>query len=98
MTPRCCWCSGRAPATRRADSPRPSRDPAGGGDRSRRVSAAAVTVRRRRARVSAAAAARGRAATEALPQPGNQLLQDRLDGLDLRQPPRLKVRVYSRSR
>ena len=63
------------------------------------VSAAAVTVRRRRrARVSATAAARGRAATEALRQPVTQVLQDRLDGLDLRQPPRLKVRVYSRSR
>jgi hypothetical protein len=80
------------------DSPRPGRDPAGGGDRSRRVSAAVVTVRRRRARVSATAAARGRAATEALRQPVTQVLQDRLDGLDLCQPPRLKVRVYSRSR
>ena len=62
------------------------------------VSAAAETVRRRRARVSATAAARGRAATEALRQPVTQVLQDRLDGLDLRQPPRLKMRVYSRSR
>ena len=62
------------------------------------VSAAAVTVRRRRARVSVTAAARGRAATEALRQPVTQVLQDRLDGLDLRQSPRLKVRVYSRSR
>jgi hypothetical protein len=62
------------------------------------ISAAAVTVRRRRARVSATAAARGRAATEALRQPVTQVLQDRLDGLDLCQPPRLKVRVHSRSR
>jgi hypothetical protein len=62
------------------------------------ISAAAVTVRRRRTRVSATAAARGRAATEALRQPVTQVLQDRLDGLDLCQPPRLKVRVYSRSR
>ena len=98
MTPRCCWCSGRAPATRRADSPRPSRDPAGAATGVNGVPAAAVTVRRRRARVSAAAAARGRAATEALRQPVTQVLQDRLDGLDLREPPRLKVRVYSRSR
>ena len=62
------------------------------------VSAAAVTVRRRRARVTATAAARGRAATEALRQPVTQALQDRLDGLDLRHPPRLRVRVNSRSR
>ena len=62
------------------------------------VSAAAVSVRRRRARVTATAAARGRPATEALRQPVTQALQDQLDGLDLRHPPRLQVRVYSRSR
>jgi Family of unknown function (DUF6286) len=62
------------------------------------VSAASAVVRRRRARVTATAAARGRPATEALRQPVTQALQDRLDGLDLRHPPRLKVRVYSRSR
>jgi len=62
------------------------------------VSAAAAVVRRRRARVTATAAARGRPATEALRQPVTQALQDRLDGLDLRHPPRLKVRVYARRR
>ena len=62
------------------------------------VSAAAAVVRRRRARVTATAAARGRPATEALRQPVTQALQGRLDGLDLRNPPRLKVRVYSRRR
>ena len=62
------------------------------------VSAAAVTVRRRRARVTATVAARGRTAAEALSQPVTQALQDRLDGLGLRHPPRLQVRVNSRSR
>jgi hypothetical protein len=62
------------------------------------VSAAAVTVRRRRARVTAFAVARGRPATEALRQPVTQALQERIDGLDLRHPPRLKVQVNSRSR
>ena len=62
------------------------------------VSATAVTVRRRRARVTATVAARGRTAAEALSQPVTQALQDRLDSLDLRHPPRLKVRVNSRSR
>jgi Ni/Fe-hydrogenase subunit HybB-like protein len=62
------------------------------------VSAAAVSVHRRRARVTATAAARGRPATETLRQPVTQALQDQLDGLDLRHPPRLQVRVNSRSR
>jgi hypothetical protein len=62
------------------------------------ISAAAVTVRRRRARVTATAAARGRPAAEALSQPVTQALQHRLDGLDLHHPPRLRVRVNSRSR
>jgi hypothetical protein len=62
------------------------------------ISAAAVTVRRHRARVTATAAARGRPATEALRQPVTQALQGQLDGLDLRHPPRLQVRVNSRSR
>ena len=62
------------------------------------VSAAAAVVRRRRARVTATAAARGRPATKALRQPVTQALQSRLDGLDLRNPPRLTVRVYSRRR
>jgi Ni/Fe-hydrogenase subunit HybB-like protein len=62
------------------------------------ISAAAVVVRRRRARVSATAAARGRPATEALNEPVTQAVQDRLSQLDLRHPPRLRVRVNSRSR
>jgi hypothetical protein len=62
------------------------------------VSAAAVVIGRRRARVAATAAARGRPATEALAQPVTQAVHDRLDQLDLRHPPHLKVRVNSRSR
>ena len=62
------------------------------------ISAAAVTVRRARARVTATAAARGRPATDALREPVTQAVRDRLDSLDLRDPPRLKVRVNSRSR
>ena len=62
------------------------------------ISAAAVTVRRRRARVTVTSAARGRPAAEALRQPVEQALRDRLDNLDLRRPPRLTVRVHSRSR
>ncbi|HEY0718228.1 MAG TPA: DUF6286 domain-containing protein [Streptosporangiaceae bacterium] len=62
------------------------------------VSAASVVVRRRRARVSATAAARGRPATQALTQPVTQAVHDRLDQLNLRHPPHLRVRVTSRSR
>jgi hypothetical protein len=62
------------------------------------ITGAAVTVRRRRARVAARSAARGRAAADALKQPVTQALRSRLDDLDLYRPPRLKVRVTSRSR
>ena len=62
------------------------------------ISSAAVKVRRRRARVTAVAAARGRPAADALKEPVTQALHSRLDGLDLRHPPRLTVRVTSRSR
>jgi Family of unknown function (DUF6286) len=62
------------------------------------ISGAAVTVRRRRARVTATSAARGRPAADALKQPLTQALSDRLDHLDLRHPPRLTVRVTTRSR
>lgn len=62
------------------------------------ISAATVTISRRRARVTATSAARGRTAADALRQPVTQVLQDRLDGLDLRHPPRLTVRVNTRSR
>ena len=59
---------------------------------------AAVTVRRGRVRVVAKSAARGRAAADALGPPVTQALRSRLDDLDLYRPPRLKVRVRSRSR
>ena len=62
------------------------------------ITSAAVTVRRRRARVTAKSAARGRAAADALGPPVTQALRSRLDDLDLYRPPRLKVRVRSRSR
>jgi hypothetical protein len=62
------------------------------------ISSAAVIVRRRRAQVIATSAARGRPAAEALKLPVTQALSDRLENLDLRHPPRLKVRVNSRSR
>ncbi len=62
------------------------------------ISGATVIVRRRRARVTATSAARGRAAAGALRQPVTQALRGRLDDLDLRHPPRLAVRVTSRSR
>ena len=62
------------------------------------ISSAAVIVRRRRVRVTATSAARGRAAADALRQPVTQALSGRLDHLDLRHRPRLKVRVNSRSR
>ena len=62
------------------------------------ISAAAVTVRRRRARVTAtAAAARGRTAAEALREPVTRTLQQRLDDMGLRHPPRLTVHVNTRS-
>ena len=62
------------------------------------ISSAAVVIRRRRARVTATSAARGRPAAAALKQPVTQALSSRLDNLDLRRRPRLKVRVNSRSR
>src|SRR5690349_4317771 len=62
------------------------------------ITGAAVTVRRRRARVTAKSAARGRAAADAFKQPVTQAVRSRLDALDLRRPPRLKVHVTPRSR
>jgi hypothetical protein len=62
------------------------------------ISSASAVVRRRRARVTATSAARGRPAAAALEQPVTQALSGRLDSLDLRHRPRLKVRVNSRSR
>ena len=62
------------------------------------ISSASAVVRRRRARVTATSAARGRPAAEALEAPVTQALSERLDSMNLHHPPRLKVRVYSRSR
>lgn len=62
------------------------------------ISSATVKVRRRRANVTAAAAARGRPTATALTEPVTQALRSRLDSLDLRHPPRLKVRVVPRGR
>jgi hypothetical protein len=62
------------------------------------ISRAAVTVSRRRARVAAKTAARGSAAAAALKEPVIQAVRSRLDNLQLRHPPRLRVRVTPRSR
>jgi hypothetical protein len=62
------------------------------------ISSATVKVRRRRANVTAAAAARGRPTATALTEPVTQALHSRLDSLDLRHPPRLKVHVVPRGR
>ncbi len=62
------------------------------------ITSATVTVRRRRARVAAKSAARGRTTAGAHKDPVTQAVRGRLDDLNLRRPPRLKVRVISRSR
>jgi len=62
------------------------------------ISSAKVKVRRRRASVTAASAARGRPAATALTEPVTQAVRGQLDSLDLRHPPRLKVRVVPRGR
>ena len=62
------------------------------------ISSAAVKVRRRRARVAATSAARGRPAVDALKGPVAESVRRRLDDLQMRRPPRLKVRVSHRSR
>jgi hypothetical protein len=62
------------------------------------ISSATVKVRRRRARITAASAARARPAATALTEPVTQALRSRLDALDLRHPPRLRVRVVTRGR
>lgn len=62
------------------------------------ISRASVKVHRRRARIMATSAARGRAAAEPLTEPVTQALRGRLDALELRHPPRLRVRVIPRSR
>lgn len=62
------------------------------------ISSAKIKVRRRRASVTAASAARGRPAATALTEPVTQAVRGQLDSLDLRHPPRLKVRVVPRGR
>lgn len=62
------------------------------------ISKAAVTVRRRRARVAATAAARDRAAADALREPVTEAARRRLENLQMRHPPHLRVRVLPRSR
>ena len=62
------------------------------------ISKAATRVRRRRARITATAAARGRPAADTLRQPVTDAAHRRLDDLQLRHPPRLRVRVNPRSR
>lgn len=57
------------------------------------ITSATVKVGRRRARVTAASAARGRDVAGALKAPVTQALNERLDQLGLRHPPRLAVRV-----
>jgi len=62
------------------------------------ITGAAVKIRRGRARVTATSAARGRAAADTLREPVTGAVRDRLDSMDLRHPPRLTVRVITRSR
>jgi hypothetical protein len=62
------------------------------------ISKAAVTVRRRRARVAATAAARDRVAADALREPVAEAARQRLENLQMRHPPHLRVRVLPRSR
>src|SRR5579859_444504 len=62
------------------------------------IAAAAVTVRRRSARVTARSAARGRPAAAALTEPVTASARQRLEDLQMRRPPRLRVRVTPPSR
>jgi hypothetical protein len=62
------------------------------------ISKAAIRVRRRRARITATAAARDRAAADTLRQPVTDAARRPLHDLQLRHPPRLRVRVIPRSR
>jgi Family of unknown function (DUF6286) len=62
------------------------------------ISKAAVTVRRRRARVAATSAARDRGAADALIEPVAEAARQRLENLQMRHPPHLRVRVFPRSR
>ncbi len=62
------------------------------------ISGAAVTVRRGRARIRATSSARDRAAAGALEEPTAEAARRRLDNLQMRHPPRVRVRVSPRSR
>jgi Family of unknown function (DUF6286) len=62
------------------------------------ITSASVTVRRHRALVTARSAARGHATAGTLKDPVAQAVRSRLDDLNLLHPPRLKVRIISRSR
>jgi predicted LPLAT superfamily acyltransferase len=62
------------------------------------ISSATVKVSRRRASITAASAARGRGAATALTEPVTHALRSRIDSLNLRHPPRLKVHVVPRGR
>jgi len=62
------------------------------------ITGAAVKIRRTSARVTARSAARGRAAADTLRDPVTEAVRGRLADLDLRHPPRLRVRVITRSR
>jgi hypothetical protein len=62
------------------------------------IAAATVTVRRRRARITARSAARDRAAAGALADPVAASARQRLEDLQMRHPPRLRVHVTPRSR
>ena len=62
------------------------------------IAAAAVRVRRRSARITARSAARDRAAAAALTEPVTASARQRLDDLQMRHPPRLRVHVTPRSR
>jgi hypothetical protein len=62
------------------------------------ISSASVKMRRHRARITAASAAHSRATAATLTEPVSTALHDRLDRLDLRHPPRLKVHIVAKDR
>ncbi len=57
------------------------------------ITGATVRVNRQRARVTASSSARGQVAASSLTEPVTRALGARLDGLEMRHPPRLTVRV-----
>jgi hypothetical protein len=62
------------------------------------IASATVKVRRGRAKVTATSAARGRPAADALTEPVTKEVRARLDSLELRHPPRLRVHIVPRGR